>query len=322
MSVTLEVSKLSGWSNADAPCREVERRASYGVRGEVQAGRRRWRTTSQRAQGGAHAEHAAQPSDAGGVEAQRLVERRHALPRVERRAYGVRGELRPGRMREAGWRWQCKQRAGEDPSADWGRARGVAHEEHVAHIFDAGGVEAQRLVERLRIMEHVVNFRDAGGVEAERLVEHRRAGEHIGHVCDAGGVEAQRLVERRRAGEHAVHVRDAGAVEAQRLVERRRAVEHLVHVRDAGGVPAGNVRIEIPHAIEELAHVGDGRDVPIGDEAILRNGGSRISVVGLDCRLQGGRAREGRWRRPRPRKVLDFDGMMPTSMANEVPELE
>ena len=30
MVVTLEVSKLSGWLNADAPCRESERRA-YGV---------------------------------------------------------------------------------------------------------------------------------------------------------------------------------------------------------------------------------------------------------------------------------------------------
>ena len=39
-----------------------------------------------RARGGAHPEHVAHGCDAGGVEAQRLVERRRALPRVERRA--------------------------------------------------------------------------------------------------------------------------------------------------------------------------------------------------------------------------------------------
>ena len=38
MFVTLDVSKLSGWLNADACCR-VERRA-YAMRGEVRAGRR------------------------------------------------------------------------------------------------------------------------------------------------------------------------------------------------------------------------------------------------------------------------------------------
>eukprot|EP00964_Phaeocystis_antarctica_P125261 scaffold88885_cov49-Phaeocystis_antarctica.AAC.3 len=52
-----------------------------------------------RARGGAHFEHAAHVRDAGGVEAQRLVERRRALLRVERRAYGV---GRGAEYREAG----------------------------------------------------------------------------------------------------------------------------------------------------------------------------------------------------------------------------
>ena len=39
--------------------------------------------------GGAHVEHAVHGCDAGGVEAQRLVELVRALPRVERRAYGA-----------------------------------------------------------------------------------------------------------------------------------------------------------------------------------------------------------------------------------------
>ena len=102
MFVTLEVSKLSGWLNADAPCRESEGR--HTVQEEVQSagrpeaagdrsacsvqGRARLRIGS-RARGGAHVEHAEHVRDAGGVEAQWLVERRRALSRVERRAYGA-----------------------------------------------------------------------------------------------------------------------------------------------------------------------------------------------------------------------------------------
>ena len=37
---------------------------------------------------GAHPEHVAHVRDAGGVKAQRLIERRRALPRVEKGAYG------------------------------------------------------------------------------------------------------------------------------------------------------------------------------------------------------------------------------------------
>ena len=88
MVVTLEVSKLSGWLNADAYCR-VERRActvrrevcgsagggaadDHGARSvQARARRRIWG----RARGGAHKEHAGHVRDAGGVEAQRLVER-------------------------------------------------------------------------------------------------------------------------------------------------------------------------------------------------------------------------------------------------------
>eukprot|EP00964_Phaeocystis_antarctica_P074483 scaffold45801_cov57-Phaeocystis_antarctica.AAC.3 len=64
-----------------------------------------------RAREGAHEEHVGHARDAGGVEAQRLVERKRALPRVERRAYGA-GR---GAAREAGGggRPRCTQRAGE-----------------------------------------------------------------------------------------------------------------------------------------------------------------------------------------------------------------
>ena len=51
---------------------------------------------------GAHFEHGPHVRDAGRVEAQRLVERRRALPRVERRAYGAgRGVALGGGRRRA-----------------------------------------------------------------------------------------------------------------------------------------------------------------------------------------------------------------------------
>ena len=68
----------------DGGARSVQGRARLQIRG--------------RARGGAHVEHAVHVRDAGGVEAQRLVERRRALPRVERGAY----DAGRGAAREAG----------------------------------------------------------------------------------------------------------------------------------------------------------------------------------------------------------------------------
>ena len=84
MVVTPEVSKLSGWLNAPAFCRELN--GGHAVRCELRAWRRRaagdrgarsvqGRARLQigsRARGGAHVEHAVHGCDAGGVEAQRL----------------------------------------------------------------------------------------------------------------------------------------------------------------------------------------------------------------------------------------------------------
>eukprot|EP00964_Phaeocystis_antarctica_P071135 scaffold43354_cov58-Phaeocystis_antarctica.AAC.2 len=111
-------------------------------------------------------------------------------------------------------------------------------------------------------------YREAGGGGRPRCT--RRAGE--GSTADWGqGTRGEAHFE------HAPHVGDTGGVEAQRLrlVERRRAVEHCVHGCDAG-------------------------DVPIGNEAVRRSGGSWVSVVGLDRRLQGGRGRECGRAGPRP----------------------
>ena len=134
MVVTPEVSKLSGWLNADACCRESK--GGHAVRDDVLARRReaagdrgarsvRGRARLQiggKARGGAHEEHEAHVCDAGGVEAQRLVERRRGLPRVERRAYGA-GR---GAAREAGGGGQRRrtQRAGEGSTADWEQGTG------------------------------------------------------------------------------------------------------------------------------------------------------------------------------------------------------
>eukprot|EP00964_Phaeocystis_antarctica_P013482 scaffold7382_cov62-Phaeocystis_antarctica.AAC.1 len=104
MFLTLEVSKLSGWLNADAVCRESN--GGHSVQGEVQSTGRR---------------------EVAG----------------DRGARGVQGRARV----QIG-----------------SRARGGAHAEHGAHACDAGGVEAQRLVERPRVVEHLVHVRDAGGV--------------------------------------------------------------------------------------------------------------------------------------------------------------
>ena len=84
MSVTLEVSKLSGWLNAVAFCR-VERRTceagGIGAWGREGVGRRRMQRAGEdpianRGQGtrGAHIKHGGHVCDAGRVKIQRLVE--------------------------------------------------------------------------------------------------------------------------------------------------------------------------------------------------------------------------------------------------------
>ena len=163
MSLTLNVSKLSGWLNADAAC---QLNPGHTNRGEVQDGRWEgvgavavqargaWGGTDleagvpkgthrahpkhdlhvpsagegsaanweQGTRGGAHIEHVAHARDAGGVEAQRLVERIRILPRVERRAYGAgRGS---GREAGGGGRPRCTQRAGEGSTAGWEQGMG------------------------------------------------------------------------------------------------------------------------------------------------------------------------------------------------------
>ena len=115
MLVTLEVSRLSGWLKAAASC-QVE------GRGTCDAGRGARREAGERARGGsvgmharglpqglgakgtrgAHVEHEAHGRDAGGVEAQWLVEGRRALP-SQREGHAIQGgEVRAGRWEDLG----------------------------------------------------------------------------------------------------------------------------------------------------------------------------------------------------------------------------
>ena len=202
MVVTLEVSRLSGRLNAVAACRESK--GGHTVWGEVWAGRRetvgdgglssvqgrdRLQIRS-RARGEAHVEHEAHVCDAGGVEAQRLVEIKRVLPSAARRAYDARRHA----GREAGGRGAATAHAACRRGPDWasrGGARG-AHVEHAAHGCDAGGVEAQRLVERRRLLQRVkrrafgegrgAEYREAGGGGRPRCTRgtHGRARMQIG----------------------------------------------------------------------------------------------------------------------------------------------
>eukprot|EP00964_Phaeocystis_antarctica_P058048 scaffold34414_cov60-Phaeocystis_antarctica.AAC.3 len=141
MFVTLDVSKASGWLNADAPCR-VKRRAYDAGRGAGRGGVRAWRRKRH-----AHGEGPTEGWGPGHARSapQRLVERRRALPSRNWAACGAR--CGPG---QAGGRG-----AGAAQAACTGRVRlkagaqGTrgAHLEHLQHVRDAGRVEAQRLVE-------------------------------------------------------------------------------------------------------------------------------------------------------------------------------
>ena len=110
------------WCGARCVAREGGRAESDRDARSVQ-GRARLRIGS-RARGGAHVsiEHVVQVSDAGGVEAQRLVERPRVLQGVERRAYGAwRGVAR---VAGGGGRPRSTQRVGEGSTASLGQGAG------------------------------------------------------------------------------------------------------------------------------------------------------------------------------------------------------
>ena len=141
---------------------------------------------------GAHAEHGAHGCDAGGVEAQRLVEGRRGLPcrREGIRCGGERCE--PGGGRAWGVVAAHKRHArGKGPTQGLG-AKGTrrAHPEHVEHGRDAGGVEAQRLVEGRRALPSRTEGMRCGGGEVRAG---RREGPWGGGGTQAACTEMARL---------------------------------------------------------------------------------------------------------------------------------
>ena len=93
-------------------------------------------------------------------------------------------DMRAGR-REGGGRPRCTRGAQGRARLQIGsRARGGAHGEHVGHVRDAGRVEAQRLIERIRELPRVkrgvygvgrgARYREAGGSGRPRCTQ--RAG--------------------------------------------------------------------------------------------------------------------------------------------------
>ena len=95
----------------------------------------------------------------------------------------MRAEVLAGGRRAVRWRrrMQCARGRAE---LEWlgRRARGGAHLEHAAHVFGAGRVKAQRLVER------------------RRLLPSRKEGIRRGAKCGVGG---GRAVRRRRREQRA-----------------------------------------------------------------------------------------------------------------------
>ena len=109
----------------------------------------------------------------------------------------------------------------EKPAAhETQRTRG-AHHKHVAHVCDAGRVEAQRLVERGSLSNRSIvasvgaRCGPGGG---------RRGAKAVNGVCReecAGWGHGMRGAHH---AQHAAHGYDAGRVEIQRLVKRRRVL--------------------------------------------------------------------------------------------------
>ena len=79
MSVTLDMSKLSGWLNA-ALCRVTPRLTEDDTKEQRREGRWGQGVGGRARARGAHVKHIVHVRDAGRVEAQRLVERRRGLP--------------------------------------------------------------------------------------------------------------------------------------------------------------------------------------------------------------------------------------------------
>ena len=64
----------------------------------------------------------------------------------------MRGEVRAGKREGVGWRRRERHARGGPDSRLWGQGTRGAHDEHGGHCRDLGRVEAERLVERRRVL--------------------------------------------------------------------------------------------------------------------------------------------------------------------------
>jgi hypothetical protein len=124
----------------------------------------------QKAQAAAHNEHVAHARDAGGIEAQRLVESSRSLP-GSKGSSATHGNARHAKMWHRGREESAAHTRGAcGPARECGHnAQAEAHPEHVAHVCDAGGLEAQRLVESIRILPSSTGYPTEGTRGTEEM---------------------------------------------------------------------------------------------------------------------------------------------------------
>eukprot|EP00964_Phaeocystis_antarctica_P037198 scaffold21248_cov68-Phaeocystis_antarctica.AAC.2 len=336
------MSSLLAADKAPAPCRVEKRAMRCGERAALKAEAQGTHGAhlEHGTRGGAHVKHVQHVRDAGGVEAQRLVERIRVLRGVKRGRvrFGARCGPNGGRALGAGGGASGAHAEGPTEGCMGPRCKRGAHVDQALHARDAGRVEGQRLVERRRVLPRVqrrvygagrVAGQEAGDGGRRRCTQRAGEGSTVDWGQGTGKSAPHRLVEliralpSRKGGIYGA-VRPAGREGGRRRATAAQAactrggdrlcmktggqgtrgahLEHCVHGCDAGGVPAGYVLVEVSQVIEEPAHVRDGRDVPVGDGVVRRYGGSRVIIERLDRRLQGGRALEGVGLRRRRRR--------------------
>ena len=147
-------------------------------------------------------------------------------------AGSARAEKRGGALQSATTVQAAFGREGATANRE-GRARGAAHPEHVDHVGDAGRVEAERLVERIRALPSVSHGRAKRGGRGIRCGEGQTGqGGEYGAKRGGRGLRGARRREA-RGGRSAVHTR---SVRRERERGGAAHVKHIAHVRDAGRV--------------------------------------------------------------------------------------
>ena len=183
----------------------------------------------------------------------------------------MRDEVRAGRQKRS-WRSESASgmHAGRAQLKAGGQGTRGAHVEHVLHGCDLGRVEAQRLVERRRVLP---SRKEGIRCRARYRLGGRRAWGGGGASSMHTGRARLKAGDPGTLGAHLKHALcgcEAGRVEAQRLVERRRELPRFE--RRAYG------------AVRGAGCMGSGRRRATAVQAACRGG--------LDCRLGAGHGEE------------------------------